>query len=163
CCVASQAVIWGSVVMRVASSCGHIQYSGEYPLHFIEDRRRHGFNEGGAACPPVDALHLLDHHEALGRRIRQSDARALWPISPCDRASDHQPRGLIEFLVGQHQRRTVLCLLTPCLRLEIDPGEITAAGQVRQLRHYQTSLPTGRPQSTSPGWSSAVKPFSTSL
>src|SRR5262249_42132500 len=100
---------------------------------------------------------------ALGRRIRQPDARAVWPISPCDRASDHQPRGLIEFLVGQHQRRTVLCLLTPCLRLEIDPGEITAAGQVRQLRHYQTSLPTGRPQSTSPGWSSAVKPFSTSL
>lgn len=33
----------------------------------------------------------------------------------------------------------------------VDPGQIATAGMVGRCRHYQTSLPTGGPQSTSPG------------
>ena len=90
---------------------------------------------------------------------------ATLPACRADRkvtASDQQARPEVEFPVGQDQCGPVFRLFATRLQLEIDPGQIAAVGMVGPCRDYHTSLPTGGPPSTSPGWSSGVNSLSTS-
>jgi hypothetical protein len=116
-------------------------------LRHVEQWRR-SLDEGGAPSPPIDALHLLYDHEARSFSAGQPHTRPERPLGSRDRARDQQTRPKVEFAVGQDQCGPVLRLLVTRLGLEIYPGQIAAVRMVGRSHNYQTSFPTGGPQST---------------
>src|ERR1019366_1063458 len=116
CWVASQAVMSDSVVMWWLRLPSEIEDCRKNELHGMQHGPRCDLNEGRAMHLPIDALHLLYHHEPRGVSAGQPDARPVGPVGPGNGTGNEQARGEIEFPVGENEYRPILCLLPSCLR-----------------------------------------------
>ena len=109
---------------------------------------------------PINASYLVYKHNTIDVRIRwQPNLKGIAFSLPSNWTAYSQPGGAVETLSRQYDSGTKASLLPSRLRIEICPDNIAT---VWNIHRYQTSSPTGGPQSTSSWRFSEVMPSTNS-
>lgn len=96
---------------------------------------------------PIEALNMVYQHNSICVGVFwQDDFKWVSLLPARNGAADSQARRLVEDLPRQNESGAAARLLVSRLWIEIGPNNIAA---IRNIGHYQISLPTGGPVSHS--------------
>src|SRR6266536_329359 len=121
---------WDVSVADVAA-LANPQENAQVSAHLGEECRIGFGMECGFAGGPVQALEMIYKHGTFDLFDRCGERKGIG-FSPAGQRTDNdQPTGSVIALFGNHQSGPALCLLASCLRIEIEPNDISRSWNVR--------------------------------
>src|SRR5208283_1839413 len=107
-----------------------------------------GMKCGVARCP-IQTLEMVYQHCTLDFVHRDRQGKRIRLAATGERADHRESAGLVVGLIGDYQGGPSFRLLTPGLRIEIEPDQVSGARNVAGY-HSTSSLPRAFPMWTSP-------------
>src|SRR6185437_17064771 len=98
---------------------------------------------------PIKTLDVVHEHCTFGFTDGDGQLERIPLSSTRECADDNEPARPVISFFGNHERRAALGLLTPCLRVEVDPNDVPGTGHILGF-HSMTSFPTSGEARVSP-------------